>query len=262
VLNTAALLFIPEIDDQLPELLGYSESEIYKNFLLCESMDEFDLLCSLDDSEITMKTINALDDAIGVQFSDFYLTNWPEQGANPEEGIHFKPHEVIKGKTINGKQMGHLICPTNFVTEGCLIHKVTWSYTTGYDYTIKPRIGYLRLELLNGEVVEINMKTVDKSVGIEDRHYQLKGVFVITTFQMSSAILRLRLCGSYEAMDFLKAFEYYSLWSISSHAKKLLEKHQKYQDETKKSENYTSWKGTTKDAFETNVDNVIDLNLY
>ena len=259
MLNTAALLFIPEIDDQLPELLGYSESDIYKNFLLYESRDEYDLLCSLDDSEITMKTIKELNDAIGVQFSDFYLTNWPEQGANPEEGIHFKPHEVIRGKILNGKQMGHDICPTNFITEGCLICKISWSYTTGYDYTIKPRIGYLRLELLNGEVVEINMKTVNKSIGVEDKYYQLTGVFVITTFQMSSAILRLRLCGSYQAKDFLKAFEYYSLWNISSHAKKLLEKHQKYQDEKSKFQKFSSWKGTTNDVFDINVDNVLDF---
>ena len=37
VLNCSALLFIPEIDDQLPQILGYREDDIIKNFLITES---------------------------------------------------------------------------------------------------------------------------------------------------------------------------------------------------------------------------------
>lgn len=42
VLNTAALLFIPEIDDQLPSLLGFDQKSIVKNFLIHEAMREYD----------------------------------------------------------------------------------------------------------------------------------------------------------------------------------------------------------------------------
>lgn len=41
---------------------------------------------------------------------------------------------------------------------------------------------------------------------------------------MSNTVIRLRVCGSKHAGDFLKAFDYYSLWSLTNPAKKLLQK--------------------------------------
>jgi hypothetical protein len=197
-------------------------------------MDEFDLICENSDEQIDDKMLKNIDDSIGVQFSDFYLTNWPEQGSNSDEGVHFKPYEVKKGKTSKGGiQMGNQITPTNIVTENCLVKKIIWRYTTGYEATIKPRIGYLYLEMINGKHVEINMMTVDRSIGIDETDHILEGVFVITTFQMSSAILRLRVCGSYSADDFMKAFKYYSLWTLSGQAKARLQKYQKQQNAKK-----------------------------
>lgn len=239
VLNTAALLFIPEIDDQLPELLGYSEPVIYKNYLVFRALEEYDALSRVSDNAIKEKYLKKIDEAIGVQFSDFYLTNWPEQGSSAEDGFHFKPHQVVPGKMSNGIQNGHSIHPTEFVTSACLIRKITWSYSTGYEYTIKPRIAYLRLEMINGDVVEINMKADSDNVGVDDDQYHLQGAFIITSFQMSGAILRLRLCGSYNAGDFLKAFEYYSLWDISKSAQKMLQKYADHQMKRPVSRNYS-----------------------
>lgn len=252
VLNTAALLFIPEIDDTLPDLLGFGEPSIYKNFLIHESLDEYDTVCLMQDYQNTMKLIKLLDDAIGVQFSDFYLTNWPEQGSNLAKGVHFKPHEVKMGKIMkNGVQMGHSIYSTNFITEDCLVEKIVWKYTAGYDHTIKPRIGYLRLEMICGEIIEINSESFNLKCSNEC--YSLEGVFIITAFEMSSAILRLRICGSYNAQDFLKALDYYALWDISSHAKKMLLKHEKTQYESKPIQKYSSWIGNPeKDVFVVN----------
>ena len=229
VLNCAALFFIPDIDDQLPKLLGYSESVIYKNYVTYKALQDFDQLCLLNDKDLKKHYVHEIDEAIGVQFSDYYLTNWPEQGSDTEEGIHFKPHKVVQGQNVNGKQMGHLIHPTNFVDKACLIRKVVWSYSTGFEYTIKPRIAYLRLEMINGEVVEIKQNTVDTKVGVDDDYFQLEGVFIITAFKMSSAVLNLRLCGSYNADNFLKAFDYYGLWDISPPAQRLLREYAKYQ---------------------------------
>ena len=243
VLNTAALLFIPMIDDQLPSLLGFKSETIFKNFFTYESLEEFDQMCMLEDREITTAYLHQLNDAIGVEFSDFYLTNWPEQGSTSSEGIHFKPYQILKGKINGNKVMGDQISPTSYVTEKCLIRKIVWRYTTGFETSIKPRIGYLRLEMLNGEEVEINMMTVDQGVGVnEEVYHQLKGVFIITTFQMSSAILRLRICGSYSAENFVKAFDYYSLWSISSHARSLLSKYQNLHSANPLGDNYKSMK--------------------
>lgn len=210
-------------------LLGLDESIIIKNFLTFQSLRQFDEVSMLKDEVITEDFVRSIDDAIGVPFCDYYFTNWPEQGSTPENGVHFKPHEVTAGKVHSH---GHQIIPTNTVNELCLIRKIIWSYTTGYENSIKPRIGYLRLEMINGEVVEINMKTVNKAVGVDDMTHELDGVFIITTFQMSSTILRLRVCGSYNAADFVKAFDYYSLWGITPYARRLLHDYQKLQNFT------------------------------
>lgn len=218
VLNTAALLFIPEIDDHLPGLLGYNQETIVKNYLVINLLEQFDCFCLMRDEACTDRIIHNLNDAIGIQFSDYYLTHWPEQGSAHDENIHFQPHEV----NASGDLLGHQINPVNSVNENCLIRKIVWSYTTGFEFSIKPRIAYLRLEMMNGEVVEINMKTIDDEVGVDDVYHELEGAYIITTFQMSSSVLRLRLCGSYYSEDFLKAFEYYSLWDINCQARRLL----------------------------------------
>ena len=49
------------------------------------------------------------------------------------------------------------------------------------------------------------------------------GAYMITHFVMSSSILNLRLCGSVNPADFLKAIEYYSMWEITAGAKALLQ---------------------------------------
>lgn len=48
------------------------------------------------------------------------------------------------------------------------------------------------------------------------------GVFIVTTFQMSNDITRLRVCGCPDAKSFIRAFKYYSLWPISDAAMRLL----------------------------------------
>ena len=247
VLNTAALLFIPEIDDQLPGLLGYDDTIIFKNYLTQESLKEFDCICKLKDTHITSTYLQGVNSSIGVQFSDFYLTNWPEQGSTSNEGIHFKPYQILKGKT--GRTVddttGDQISPTNHVNENCLIKRIVWRYTTGFEDSIKPRIGYLRLEMVNGEEIEFNMKTVDRDVGVnEHTFYSLKGIFIITSFQISSTILRLRVCGSYKAEDFINAFDYYSLWNITRSARSLLKEYQKDHCHVGKEKCYSSFRSS------------------
>jgi hypothetical protein len=245
VLNTAALLFIPEIDDQLPKLLGYNSTIIFKNYLTHESLKEFDRICKIKDTHITKTYLNGVNSAIGVQFSDFYLTNWPEQGSTSNEGIHFKPYQILKGKighTVDDRT-GAEISPTNHVNENCLIKKIVWRYTTGFEDSIKPRIGYLRFEMVNGEEIEFNTNTVNEDLGV-DMHtfHSLKGVFIITTFQISSSILRLRMCGSYKAKDFISAFDYYSLWNITDSARSLLKNHR---DIVRKIDSYESFRSSS-----------------
>ena len=221
VLNTAALLFIPEIDDQLPSLLGIKEEAIIHNYLISESIKQYDSATMNitrvgASSEIDVLKLNSF---IGVQFSDFYITNIPEQGSEPYYGELYQPYQI----QVASDGISCQIDPSSYVTAHCLIKKMVWSYTTLHPMSTKPRVGYLKLEKMNGEVIEIKQKGADnESAGISDVRHALTGAFIITTFQMSNAIIKLRVCGSYKATDFLNAFEYYSLWNVSDEAKALL----------------------------------------
>ncbi len=224
VLNTAALLFIPEIDDQLPKLLGLDEEAIIRNYLTYQSLKEFDAISKMDDVTITKKLTEMQNQSIGVPFCDYYLTNIEEQATYPEDGITFSPYQVKAGKNGDGHQIGS----SSFVTGSCLIRKLVWSYTTSdkYVHSSTPRIGYLKIEKLfsSHENIEIHRKgPVDDDCYVSDVKHVLEGVFIITTFQMSDDIIRLRVCGSPSAKDFMAAFEYYSLWELGTNATNILQ---------------------------------------
>lgn len=86
VLNTAALLFIPEIDDQLPSLLGFDQKSIVKNFLIHEAMREYDDFVKQKCREMEFRksalrkkgadsadfeSMNAFNAGAGVEFGDY-----------------------------------------------------------------------------------------------------------------------------------------------------------------------------------------------
>jgi len=216
VLNSTALLFIPEIDDQLPSILGLQTDVIVKNFLVAETIVRFDEIASLEDADFSLDELKRQGICSGVQFSDYYMTNIPEQGITDTP---FQPYQV----TVDTNEMGHQIDPSSFVTKDCLLKKIEWKYTTGFPYSSDPRIGYLRLTKIDDEVVEIVRKEDPTGkIGISEHSNCIDGMFVITTFQMSEDVLKLRACGSYKTADFLKAFECYSLWDINTEAKQAI----------------------------------------
>ena len=125
-MNTAALLFIPDIDDDFPSLLGFKEDAIVKTFLISEAMAEFDALYAKNSrlkckkARLTLLKEEKLF-GVGAQFADHFITNWPAQGSNPSEGVLFQPYQVSKGKTAeNGDQ----IDPSPLIHEKCLIGKL------------------------------------------------------------------------------------------------------------------------------------------
>ena len=115
---------------------------------------------------------------------------------------------------------GDRIEPSCYVTEDCLVKKLTWNYTK-WNNTTEPRIGYMKIEMLNGQVVELT-RPKEESIKLGEPE-TLEGVFIITTFQMSNDVLRLRACGSKTAQDFKQAFDYYTLWPLSKKATKKLD---------------------------------------
>ncbi len=226
VLNTAALLFIPEIDDQLPQLIGLQESSVIKNYFISEAMKEYDALHCENESESYLMFEEFVREArtqgMGVQFGDHFITNIPEQTSSISAGFLFQPFQISKGKDLN---FGDQIDPSYDVTEKCLIKKISWRYTVfkPAPNTSKPRVGYLKLDMLAGYSIEYK-RPDEKDIGL-GKEYSLEGVYLITVFQMSNDVLRLRVCGSKTAEDFMTAFDYYSLFDLTPGAKKLLKKH-------------------------------------
>jgi len=216
VLNCSALLFIPEIDDQLPKILGYREDDIIKNFLITESMVDFDDIINMPEDEFTTIECARRNLVCGLQFGDFYITNMSEQGTNAQGGLIFQPYQVTE--SIDGN--GHQIDPSTTITPDCLLRKIEWQYTTGFPNTTRPRVGCLTLTKLGGKPITIERKKDPLGkVGINPEKHSLEGLFIITTFQMSEDVIKLRVCGSYNKKNFLKAFDYYSLWDVTDEAR-------------------------------------------
>jgi len=146
VLNTTALLFIPEIDDQLPQILGYREDDIIRNYLITESMKDYDKVHQIPNESLTHKELDRRKVICGVEFGDYYITNGIEQGINTQNGQAFQPYQVTQTRNRPVQ-----IDPSTSVTSDCLLRKIEWSYTTGFPRTTTPRIGLLILTKLDGQ---------------------------------------------------------------------------------------------------------------
>jgi hypothetical protein len=198
----------------------FLDKAIVKNFLIHESMKEYDSLCkSEDENKREEKMAEYEFEGMGVQFEDCFLTNMTETGTDAPEGYLYQPFQV------SSSEYGYQIDPSTYVTEKCLIKKLTIKYTK-FGNTTHPRIGYMEIDLLDDTKDPIIIKRPDNDqVELDEENVVvLDGVYVITSFQMSNDVLRLRVCGSKEAVNFEKAFDYYSLWGLNKRAKKLLKK--------------------------------------
>jgi hypothetical protein len=216
VLNPAALLFIPEIDDHLPKLLSYDEKAIVQNFLIMEAKNEYEEQEFIDEGK-AKAYVDKKD--LGVEFNDYFITNSTERGRDAQDFALYQPFIV---KKTDGDRADE-IDPSNYVTADCLLKQVEWKYTSFLkNDTTKPRVGWLKLRKLNGEIVEFNCSHYDELELRERTHFLPEGVYVITSFTMSSSILKLTLCGSKSGIDFVRAMNYYSLFRIDPEAMELL----------------------------------------
>lgn len=209
VFNSVALVFITEIDDQLPSLLELDIPDIVQGFLIDRALDEYE-------SQAGERDIPK------IQFSDMHITNTEESGSHPSKGLTFQPYEVfgngdeeipesretysvhssrklrhgpkykkslqkIQEVSNDGKQIAN----KRSVTKDCLLRKISWQYTAGFDNTSRPRIGRLRLEKLVGSHRDIEI--CGKQMAKDEKSkpwYSVKGVYIITSFSMSDDILR------------------------------------------------------------------------
>jgi len=217
VLNTAALLFIPEIDDELPRLLGLNVNGIIMNHLITESMIQYDK--ARKSNEIAGGTgFGTRNGKKFLQFGDYYITNVPEQGTVLDKGTLVQPYMVQKGY---GESAVDILLPSNYINEDCLLTKISWKYAK-FQNTSKPRLETLKLEKLVGD--EKEKKVVIGKEDVVDFDGELEGLFIITQFQMSDQVIKLRVCGSKDITNFLPSFEYYSLWGMSVSARNIIRK--------------------------------------
>jgi hypothetical protein len=222
VLNSVALIFIAEIDDHLPRLLELDTRDIVQGFLIDQAIEEYD---NLSDSLNTSQPVKP------IEFSDMFLTNTQESGSIASKGVTFQPYEVFgdnearrqvvdgsvlgqqregsnsmisldgifrsRKRTRGYRARGHVgdegqqVANKRSVTSDCLLRKVQWQYTKGYDHTCQPRIGHLRLTKLNNpkNTIEIIGKNKEADENLRP-FFSVTGVFIITCFSMSDDILR------------------------------------------------------------------------
>eukprot|EP00554_Chaetoceros_debilis_P002249 CAMPEP_0194095804 /NCGR_PEP_ID=MMETSP0149-20130528/57016_1 /TAXON_ID=122233 /ORGANISM="Chaetoceros debilis, Strain MM31A-1" /LENGTH=527 /DNA_ID=CAMNT_0038781761 /DNA_START=251 /DNA_END=1833 /DNA_ORIENTATION=- len=131
VIMTTALLFISEIDDQLPALVGLNKEVIVVNYLIREAKIDYNAYqgFSVEDidnmigSDVKKSARNLFGGGMqqstksrGVDFNDFFITN----SIDDHENTMYKPFSVIRS------DYGHEIDPSDFISHECLLQSVEW----------------------------------------------------------------------------------------------------------------------------------------
>ena len=130
VVNTTALLvFIPEIDDILPKLLGYDITAIVENHLIKdEAKIEYNEYTKLN--QVGVSKDIAQNDDLGIEFNDYFITKNAESCQDTRNCALYQP-SIVKNDSVGAE-----VDPSNYITEG-----VEWKYTAyGVGKTTKPRV--------------------------------------------------------------------------------------------------------------------------
>lgn len=133
-----------------------------------------------------------------------HITNTEESGSIPSRGITFQPYEVFGEDSLKDRRCiptakltrksakgSFQVANKRSVTADCLLRKISWQYTGGFDKASQPRIGHLVLTKLNDPTKEIHFR--GKQIArpeMNKRYYSITGVYIITSFSMSDDILR------------------------------------------------------------------------
>lgn len=227
VLNSVALIFIAEVDDHLPRLLELDTRDIVQGFLIDQAIEEYD---DLPDTELISRPVKSIEFSDMFLTNTEESGSIPSKGVTfqpyevfGDDDAHHH-HQVVNGSVISPPREGSMnhgsslsldvmsrsrkrtrrprarghvcaegqqVANKRAVTSDCLLRKVQWQYTKGYDNTCHPRIGHLRLTKLNGpqNTIEIIGKNKETDESLRP-FFSVTGVFIITSFSMSDDILR------------------------------------------------------------------------
>mmetsp|Transcript_23488 Transcript_23488/g.35539 ORF Transcript_23488/g.35539 Transcript_23488/m.35539 type:complete len:635 (+) Transcript_23488:145-2049(+) len=258
VLNATALLFISEIDDLMIGVFDLDAEATVHNHLIAEAFSELteaiEKFEKLDRNDLSSSSncmqLQEQFDIKPIDFADMLLTNDSEGGTEITSYRVFAPREISNGPKCT------IVKASNFITCNCLLGRIEWRYTSGFPYSTKPRIGYLKVWDLCDEkgyeitapcenldvsrIVEVQPHEVNdeihsdklkalKNGNVADDEakdklqninpvYRLRGVYIITLFECAESVTKLRVCGSKTATDFAAALDTYSLWDLDSGA--------------------------------------------
>eukprot|EP00536_Pseudo-nitzschia_multiseries_P000946 jgi/Psemu1/300412/fgenesh1_kg.12_\ len=219
VLNTAALLFISEIDDQLPEFLEYSNEDVVRTFVIQNATKEYDDLLVLEKKTYGHCTQAAMLQKGDIEYSDIMITDSGEAGMDPLANKFFGPIDAFCCSILA------------IIQPGCLLKEVSWLYQYevenegARDKMSRGNVVYLKLVTLGDEkVIKIENPKFTGDLNLDTAKLNtIKGVYMLTSFKKTQSVVNLRVCGSSTGKQFKSAMEYYNLWGISAEASDLLE---------------------------------------
>jgi len=217
VLNTAALLFVSEIDDELPEYLDLDPAMIVHTYLIenaihkLNKLKEYSQITGKIEGKFAQKAKHPAD----IEYSDIIVTNMEERGSDPSNHAFFAPLNISD------------FAASTYITGGCLLKEISWIYQPSYDRgSVKPSAGYVSylraVTLADNKVIEFANPKFTNEMDTNQYDGSVQGVYIITNFEKKRNITKLRICGSKTKEDFKKAMEYYCLWDLSAVAASLL----------------------------------------
>jgi len=217
VLNTAALLFVSEIDDELPEYLDLDPAMIVHTYLIENAIHKLNKLKKYSQitGNIEEKFAQKAKHPADIEYSDIIVTNMEERGSDPSNHVFFAPLNISD------------FAASTHITGGCLLKEISWIYQPSYHRgSAKLSAGYVSylraVTLADNKVIEFTNPNFMNEMDTNQYDGSVQGVYIITKFEKKRNITKLRICGSKTKEDFKKAMEYYSLWDLSPVAASLL----------------------------------------
>ena len=211
----------------------FSNNNVEKGLLLEYSGDKNVTKLSQDDVSRALLWRKLTDNHPAlIEYEDILVTNMTESGSDPENYLLFAPVEIYKQRKNIRSSIGatsdEFYLNTSITIErDCLLKEIQWIYQP-----VQKKHGAL---LSNGNVVYLRIVKMEDGAEFEfiNKRYadeidknkcdgMVRGAYMITTFEKKASVTKLRICGSPSRKDFLKAMEYYSLWDVSTRAKRLL----------------------------------------
>jgi hypothetical protein len=228
VLNSVALMFIPELDEQLPEMLGLPVGDLFEDCVTKKALREFIQVSReccparcLKDTESEDDTMDSGDLLPAAGPGDMSEGGGLMDLLIAGDGSWCDPGGLRKVVDMAGSTVVSLC---NVVGAETLLGRIEYclqSHTHSKTNETTKELAWVRLWKLDGSPpCEISSPGFE---GFEGATVEaLTGVFILVDFEISIWISTFRLLGSTSRSDFKSSMEYYGMWEINAAANALL----------------------------------------